>query len=105
MTNNSSGFAGSQPVSMDVQNIKFLHEKPYRVSWKADGTRWVLFFRDYFLLCLCNRYIMYIRKESEIYMLDRNNAVFLVPNLEFLSRQTPGHHLKETLVDGVYTGL
>lgn len=35
----SSGFAGSQPVSMDVQNISLLQEKPYRVSWKADGTR------------------------------------------------------------------
>ena len=37
----SSGFPGSQPVSMDVQNIKLLHEKPYRVSWKADGVRLV----------------------------------------------------------------
>lgn len=35
----SSGFPGSQPVSMDTVNIKLLHEKPYRVSWKADGTR------------------------------------------------------------------
>ena len=35
----SGGFPGSQPVSMDVQNIKLLHEKPYRVSWKADGVR------------------------------------------------------------------
>lgn len=34
-----SGFPGSQPVSMDNQNLKKLHEKPYRVSWKADGTR------------------------------------------------------------------
>jgi len=37
----SGGFPGSQPVSMDVQNIKLLHEKPYRVSWKADGVRLV----------------------------------------------------------------
>ena len=37
-----SGFAGSQPVSMDVQNIGLLNEKPYRVSWKADGTRFVV---------------------------------------------------------------
>ncbi|KAK2560147.1 mRNA-capping enzyme [Acropora cervicornis] len=28
----SGGFPGSQPVSMDVQNIKLLHEKPYRVK-------------------------------------------------------------------------
>ena len=33
------GFPGSKPVLMDVQNIRFLNEKPYRVSWKADGTR------------------------------------------------------------------
>ncbi len=35
-----SNFPGSQPVSMDVQNIQLLHDKPYRVSWKADGTRY-----------------------------------------------------------------
>lgn len=35
----STGFPGSQPVSMDEDNIRLLHEKPYRVSWKADGTR------------------------------------------------------------------
>ena len=35
----SSGFPGAQPVSMDLQNIRFINEKPYRVSWKADGTR------------------------------------------------------------------
>lgn len=34
-----SGFPGCQPVSMDCKNIKRLHEIPYRVSWKADGTR------------------------------------------------------------------
>lgn len=33
------GFPGSQPVSMDMENLKKLHDKPYRVSWKADGTR------------------------------------------------------------------
>lgn len=34
-----TGFPGAQPVSMDKQNIKFLEQKPYKVSWKADGTR------------------------------------------------------------------
>jgi len=34
-----TGFPGSQPVSMDIHNIKLLHTKPYRVTWKADGTR------------------------------------------------------------------
>lgn len=35
----TTGFPGSQPVSMDVTNLRKLHEKPYRVSWKADGVR------------------------------------------------------------------
>lgn len=39
----SSGFPGCQPVSMDMQNIQFLSQKPYRVSWKADGTRYSFF--------------------------------------------------------------
>lgn len=34
-----SGFPGSQPVSMDIHNMKLLRTKPYRVTWKADGTR------------------------------------------------------------------
>jgi len=32
-------FGGSQPVSMDRKNVEFLAQKPYRVTWKADGTR------------------------------------------------------------------
>lgn len=36
-----SGFPGAQPVSMDRQNLRFLEQNPYKVSWKADGTRWV----------------------------------------------------------------
>ena len=44
---------------------------------------------------------MYIRKAGEIYMLDRDNAVFSVPHLQFPSRKITGQHLKETLVDGV----
>ena len=43
-----SGFPGSQPVSMDVENIKLLNKKPYRVSWKADGTRCVEIFYNIF---------------------------------------------------------
>jgi mRNA-capping enzyme len=35
----SLSFPGGQPVSMDVQNIRLINEQPYRVSWKADGTR------------------------------------------------------------------
>lgn len=38
----TTGFPGLQPVSMDLVNLKKLHEKPYRVSWKADGMRLII---------------------------------------------------------------
>lgn len=37
---NTTGFPGSQPVSMQKTNLWKLNEKPYRVSWKADGVRY-----------------------------------------------------------------
>lgn len=79
-----SGFPGSQPVSMDIHNMKLLHTKPYRVTWKADGTR----------------YLMFIQGENEIYFIDRDNSVFEVEGLKFLHRKNLDHHLKDTLLDG-----
>ncbi|XP_019851711.1 PREDICTED: mRNA-capping enzyme-like isoform X3 [Amphimedon queenslandica] len=78
-----SGFPGSQPVSMDVQNIRFLNEKPYRVSWKADGTR----------------YMLYIKDKGHIYLIDRDNSVFNSPNITFLSRKREGEHLRDCVAD------
>ncbi len=66
-------------------NLEFLAQKRYMVSWKADGTR----------------YLMYIRGLGEIYMLDRDNSVFKVANLYFYHRKDPARHLTNTLVDGV----
>lgn len=43
-------FPGAQPVSMDLQNMGYLHDKPYRVSWKADGVRYSTL--KYYLLAL-----------------------------------------------------
>lgn len=82
---NSSGFPGSQPVSMDTKNIKLLHQKPYRVSWKADGAR----------------YMMLILKEGEVYFFDRDNSVFQVEGLRFPLRSNLNEHLMNTLIDGV----
>lgn len=56
------GFPGAQPVSMTVRNIEFLARKSYMVSWKADGAR----------------YLMLINGKDQVYMLDRDNAVFKV---------------------------
>lgn len=79
-----TGFPGSQPVSMDTQNIMKLHEKPYRVSWKADG----------------QRYMMLIQAEREIYLFDRDNCVFKVEGLRFLHQKDLRRHLVNTLLDG-----
>uniref|UniRef100_A0A8C3JHC3 RNA guanylyltransferase and 5'-phosphatase n=1 Tax=Calidris pygmaea TaxID=425635 RepID=A0A8C3JHC3_9CHAR len=79
-----SGFPGAQPVSMDKQNIKFLEQKPYKVSWKADGTR----------------YMMLIDGKNEVYMIDRDNSIFHVSNLEFPFRKDLRTHLTNTLLDG-----
>ncbi|XP_034827857.1 mRNA-capping enzyme isoform X2 [Maniola hyperantus] len=76
-------FPGAQPVSMDMQNISYLHDKPYRVSWKADGVR----------------YMMLIDGKDEVYMIDRDNCVFKVHNLQFLHNKDD-RHLKNTLLDG-----
>ncbi|CAC5380119.1 RNGTT [Mytilus coruscus] len=57
-----SGFPGSQPVSMDINNLDYLRKKEYKVSWKADGTR----------------FMMLIDGANEVYMIDRDNADTLV---------------------------
>ncbi|XP_018409864.1 PREDICTED: mRNA-capping enzyme isoform X2 [Nanorana parkeri] len=79
-----SGFPGAQPVSMDRKNLKFLEQKSYKVSWKADGTR----------------YMMLIDGKNEVYMIDRDNSVFRVSNLEFPFRKDLRVHLTNTLLDG-----
>ena len=84
-----AGFPGSQPVSMDVKNMYLLRQMPYRVSWKADGTR----------------YLMLIRNENEVYMVDRDNAVFRINKVVFPSNDDPNQGLKDTLIDGVCNNL
>lgn len=79
-----SGFPGAQPVSMDVNNLNFIHQKPYKVSWKADGVR----------------YMMLIDGLREVYMIDRDNTIFHVPNLSFWRRKDMNSPLQQTLVDG-----
>lgn len=80
-----SGFPGAQPVSMDRHNIKRLSEIPYRVSWKADGTR----------------YMMLIDGRDEVYFFDRNNSCFQVENVTFVLGKNLNEHLDGTLLDGV----
>ncbi|XP_071959543.1 mRNA-capping enzyme-like isoform X2 [Antedon mediterranea] len=76
-------FPGSQPVSMDMKNLKFLQENLYKVSWKADGVR----------------YMMLIDGKERVYMFDRDNTVFTLPQLTFPKRKEDGH-ISNTLLDG-----
>jgi len=80
------GFLGAQPVSMTRKNLDFLSKKSYMVSWKADGTR----------------FLMLIQGKNKVYMLDRDNVVFKVSNLNFFHRKSEGmnNFLEQTLVDG-----
>lgn len=78
------GFPGSQPVSMDIKNIQFLAEKEYMVSWKADGTR----------------YMLLINTENECYFIDRDNTVFKIDGIKFFKRKEFPKHLENTLLDG-----
>jgi mRNA-capping enzyme len=79
------GFPGCQPVSMDTKNIGLLFGMPYKVSWKADGTR----------------YMMLIVRKGEVYLFDRDNTVFAASQFTFLRRKQPNEHIQNTLVDGV----
>lgn len=79
-----SGFPGAQPVSMDRQNIRLMEQNGYKVSWKADGTR----------------YMMLIDGKDEVYMIDRDNSIFHISNLEFPFRKDMNAHLTNTLLDG-----
>ncbi|ESN99963.1 hypothetical protein HELRODRAFT_113375 [Helobdella robusta] len=78
-------FPGAHPVSMNQENILFLTRRPYKVSWKADGTR----------------YLMLIEKKDSVFMMDRDNTVFRVEqNLTFKRRKEPNADLCNTLLDG-----
>lgn len=77
-------FPGAQPVSMDVQNVHLIKTKPYLVSWKADG----------------NRYMLYIQDEDNIFFLTRSLQLWRVVGLKFPKLEDLQSHLTDTLVDG-----
>lgn len=73
-------------MSMDMRNINNLVNKKYMVSWKADGTR----------------YLMMINGRGKVYMIDRENSIFCVRNLTFPHRKDMDKHLSNTLLDGEF---
>ncbi|KAE8286682.1 mRNA-capping enzyme Polynucleotide 5'-triphosphatase [Larimichthys crocea] len=95
-----SGFPGAQPVSMDRQNLRFLEQKPYKVSWKAGRhttkeTTMTRVSKSYIV-----GYMMLINGKNEVFMVDRDNSIFHIANLEFPFRKDPRVHLANTLLDG-----
>ena len=44
---------------------------------------------------------MYINGPREVYLIDRDNSVFVAPQIVFPARKRPGDYVKDTLVDGV----
>lgn len=77
-------FPGAQPVSMDHANISLLKAHRYRVSWKADGCR----------------FMMYIQNEDNIFFLTRNLQLWRVVGLRFPRIDDLNSHLTDTLIDG-----
>ena len=79
------GFPGAQPVSMRLDNMELLSKMPYKISWKADGTR----------------YMLLIDGKDRVFFADRDHCIFQVENLTFLDRKEPQNYLTQTLLDGV----
>lgn len=77
-------FPGAQPVSMDRTNISLLANNRYRVSWKADG----------------ERFMLYIQDEDNIFFLTRKLHLWRVLNIKFPRIDDLHAHLTDTLVDG-----
>ncbi|KAJ8321635.1 hypothetical protein KUTeg_000106 [Tegillarca granosa] len=51
-------------------------------------------------LLILHRYMMLVDGVNEVYMIDRDNAVFHVPHLEFPRRKDLNSHIRQTLMDG-----
>ena len=75
-------FPGSQPVSLSEENLRLLQKEPYMVSWKADGTR----------------YLLLIQKDGG-YLLDRDFRIYHLKHIYF-PRKDLGGMLTDTLIDG-----
>lgn len=72
-----NGFPGAQPVSMDRDNMNYLKHKVYKVSWKADGTR----------------YMMLIDGKNSVFFADRDNSIFKADGMCFPYRKDESQSL------------
>ena len=79
-----TAFPGQQPVSLSASNLERLKEDEYLVSWKADGTR-------YLLMSLGHK---------GVFAVGRDNSVFKVQPLHLPRAGRPDEPLDDTLIDG-----
>lgn len=77
-----NGFPGAHPVSLTRDNMYLMSQNEYMVSWKADGTRYMLLIMG-----------------AEMYFFDRDFKVFSLANVKFL-RKNDLEPLTNTLIDG-----
>lgn len=78
-------FPGGHPVSMDRTNLDFLRLRPYRVSWKADGCR----------------YMMYVQDADNVFFLARSLMLYKVDGkLAFPKITNLNENITDTLLDG-----
>ena len=94
---------------MDRNNIENLRDYPYKVSWKADGTRYMMLIDGKDKVWRISLQRRHLGSCSSFYLLqiffvDRDNCVFQVSNLTFLHRKMPHKHISDTLLDGVGRG-
>ncbi|QCQ67761.1 mRNA capping enzyme [European chub iridovirus] len=75
-----SSFPGSLPVSIDNRNQYMILNDDYRVTWKANGVR----------------YMMYIDGRDRVFVIDRDNVVLKLDDINFMSDK---YYLIDTLVD------
>lgn len=82
-------FPGSQPVSLARSNLRMLKERRYWVTWKADGTR----------------YLMLLHRAGT-YLIDRSNKVTRV-QMRWptpLKKNLPGHPLPRAPIGPLHAG-
>jgi len=84
-------FPGAQPVSFGKQHLADLESEDYFVAEKSDGVR-----------CLALITVNKQTKRQEVYMFDRKNNFFVIPNLRFPIPNDPSFQKchTDTIIDG-----
>ncbi|CAL4067137.1 unnamed protein product [Meganyctiphanes norvegica] len=77
------GFSGCFPVNLNHKNISNLRNFPHKVSWKADGLR----------------YMMLIEGKQKIYLINFHN-IFHIQGLQFRQTNDLTQHTIDTLLEG-----